>query len=73
MAFMCYRTSGKECDGCGGCVESGDEAVIDCRRLVRCEECGGNAVEDGYYYNIEGTVLCGSCVDKLYKKDVLSI
>lgn len=68
MAYMCVRVPHKECDCCMECTldrlgYATDEPVL---AAVTCEECG-RKVDDGYYYNIEGTVLCADCVDKLYR------
>ena len=70
MSYMCTRVMGRECDCCGDCVadmlglSSGEEET-----QRRCAECGATAVNDGYYYDVEGMTLCIACVDKLYRRE----
>ena len=47
-----------------------DDPVIDEKRrqeriyeLPECEECG-NRIDDDYYYDFDGKVMCGECVMK---------
>lgn len=69
MAPRC-RMQSRECDGCGACMGmyGGEEEIYTPARLPRCEECH-EEIEDGYYYDVEGTVLCEHCMDRLYRKE----
>lgn len=70
MAYPCRRVSGKDCDGCGDCCPPlGQEWVGVPSAPLRCEECR-QPIDEDYYYNIESTILCGFCVDKLYRREV---
>ena len=73
MSWPCKRVAGKECDCCGDCDLDmlGMDNSDDPKESPICEECGQPAESDGYYYSIEGTVLCAFCVDKLYRKDAV--
>ncbi len=42
------------------------------RRLARlpvCDECG-NPIQDGYYYDIGGDVICSRCLDECFRKEI---
>lgn len=68
MAPRC-RIQSRECDGCGACMGMyGDEETYTPAHPPRCEECH-EEIEDGYYYDVEGTVLCEHCMDRLYRKE----
>ena len=45
------------------------EREAELSRLPKCEKCN-NPIQDDYYYDIEGDILCGDCVDDLYKLPV---
>lgn len=36
--------------------------------LPHCEECG-EPIQDDYYYNLDGEILCEDCLNKRYKKN----
>ena len=42
------------------------------RKLNRCPVCDscGERIQDGYYYSIGGDILCRSCLDDEYRRDV---
>lgn len=69
MAPRC-RMQSRECDGCGACIGMlyGEEEIYTPSLPPRCEECH-EEIEDGYYYDVEGTVLCEHCMDRLYRKE----
>lgn len=71
MAYMCTYGKNQECDGCLDCHQAlGGGADEDMEEyLFRCEDCGEVAEEDGYYYDVEGLVLCSHCLDKRYRKE----
>lgn len=78
MAYKCVRVVGKDCGGCGDCALDKlglytDEPERYPGDMVgfRCEECGDTAVNDGYYYEIDGRTLCIDCMDKLYRREAL--
>ena len=42
-------------------------AGMDMIMPVLCEECR-QEFDDGYYYDIDGCLLCGDCMDKLFRR-----
>lgn len=37
---------------------------------ARCAIAAGKRIQDGYYYRIGGDILCRSCLDDEYRRDV---
>ena len=36
-------------------------------QLRRCEDCG-KAIQDDYFYDVDGYILCEKCMDKRYRR-----
>ena len=44
------------------------ELEMNTEKLPRCS-CCGEPVQDGYFYEINGEVLCVHCLNEYYRKD----
>ena len=47
--------------------EQAQEELLD--ELPQCEECG-TIIQDDYYYDIDGEILCEDCMCSKYRKKV---
>ena len=47
------------------CYEAEMQAKLS--RTPKCEDCA-NPIQDDCYYDVDGTILCGSCMTDRYRK-----
>lgn len=56
MSLIC-KSGGKECSGCGQCMEEETARVY-------CDKCGSAIYCGETYYRINGQALCEECIEE---------